>query len=276
MRKKRLVPVVLLRNGVVVQSKGFKRWQALGNPATIVARLSNWASDELIYLDITREGAYDLRRDDTNFANRGGLLEILDDVSRKCFMPLTFGGGIRTAEDVAVRLARGADKVAINTQALAEPAFITRCAHTHGAQCIVVSMDVRARTDGQPGWEVFADSGRQATARDAVEWAREAADRGAGELLLNSIDRDGAGQGYDLPLIEAVSSAVRIPVIALGGVGAWEHLGAGLDAGAAAVAAGNIFHYTENSVFNAARWLHERGYPVRRPALAALATEGDL
>ena len=271
---KRLIPVVLLRNGYVVQSKGFKRWQMLGNPSTVVSRLSNWTADELIYLDITREGAHDLRRDDLNFENRHEILEILGDVARKCFMPLTFGGGVRTPEDVRARLAGGADKVALNTAAFDTPDLIDTCAREHGAQCVVVSIDARRRDDG--GWEVWVDRGRRPTGRDPVSWAREAADRGAGEVLLGSIDNDGAAQGYDLALIAEVAGAVRIPVIALGGVGEWAHLGAGLDAGASAVAAGNIFHYSENSVVHAARWLFENGYGVRRPALTSLAREGDL
>lgn len=276
MRKQRLIPVVLLRNGMVVQSKGFKRYQALGNPATIVARLSNWQADELIYLDISRGGGYDLNRDDLNFENRGGVLEILEDVARRCFMPLTFGGGVRSEADVAERLARGADKVAITSQALHEPELITRCARRHGAQCVVVGIDVR-RVPGEPGtWRAYGEGGRHDSGRDAVEWARELADRGAGELLLQSIDCDGLGAGYDLELIRCISAAVSVPVVALGGVGQFAHLAQGLGAGAAAVAAGNIFHYTENSVYHAACHLAEAGYPVRRPALVSLAREGDL
>lgn len=274
MQKLRLIPVVMLRNGMIVQSKGFRRHQPLGNPATVVARLSNWQADELIYLDITREGAYDLNRDDLNFSNRGGLLEILEDVARRCFMPLTFGGGIRTEADVEARIARGADKVAITTQALRDPGFITRCARQHGAQCVVVGLDARRAEGG--GWRVYAEGGRFDAGRDAVEWAREAVDRGAGELLLHAIDRDGSGQGYDLDLVHAVASAVSVPVIALGGVGEHRHLAEGLAAGASAVAAGNIFHYTENSVYHAACHLAAAGHPVRRPALVSLATEGDL
>ena len=178
------------------------------------------------------------------------------------------------------RLSRGADKVALNTQAFDTPDLLARCARRHGAQCLVVSVDVRrvpaSDPSADPAWEVFVDGGRRATGRDPVAWAREAADRGAGEILLNSIDRDGAANGYDLDLIRAVSAAVRVPVIALGGVGEWAHLSAGLYAGAAAVAAGNIFHYTENSVYHAACHLASGGHPVRRPALVSLAREGDL
>lgn len=275
MQKRRLIPVVMLRNGVVVQSKGFRRYQPQGNPSTIVARLSNWQADELIYLDISRGGGYDLNRDDLNFENRGGLLEILEDVARQCFMPLTFGGGIRDERDVEQRLARGADKVALTSQPLADPGFITRCARRHGAQCVVVGLDVR-QVPGEGRWRVYGEGGRADAGRDAVEWAREVVDRGAGELLVQSIDRDGAGTGYDLPLIRAIAAAVTVPVIALGGVGDHRHFAEGLEAGASAVAAGNIFHYTENSVYHAACSLSAAGHPVRRPALVSLATEGDL
>lgn len=257
---------MLLRGGVVVQSKGFRRYQRLGNPVTIVERLSSWASDELVYLDISREQAYDLGRDDLNFENRATLLEILADVARTCFMPLTFGGGIRTVADVEARVRAGADKVAINSKPLEDPAFIDVCAREFGSQCVVVSIDALAR---EGGWEVYAQGGRVPTGHDPVGWAVEAEQRGAGEILLNSIDRDGAGAGYDLDLIRAVSEAVGIPVVALGGVGSWEHLADGLRlGGASAVAAANIFHYTENSVYNAKRHLYEAGLPVREPALA--------
>jgi cyclase len=264
--KQRLIPVVLLRNGVVVQSKGFKRYQVLGNPYTIVQRLSDWASDELIYLDISREKQYDLGRDDLKTWNRDSLEAIIAEVAKSAFMPLTVGGGIRTLEAVQKRLYLGADKVAINTQALKDPAFITRCAESFGSQCVVVSMDVKKDRDN---WEIYMNGGKEATHKTAVDWAKEAESRGAGELLVNSIDNDGRGQGYDLDLIHSVSSAVAVPVIACGGVGKWEHFISGIEAGASAVAAANIFHYTENSVYNAKKSLFEQGCNVRPPRFGA-------
>ena len=264
--KSRIIPVVLLRNGVVVQSKGFKRYQRLGNPTTIVRRLSNWLADELIYLDISSQQIYDLGRDDLNFPNRRSILEILQDVAKHCFMPLTFGGGIRTFDDVLARTRAGADKVAVNTQALNVPSFVDVCAKEFGSQCIVVSIDALRGANGS--WEVYAQGGKVPTGRHPAEWAAEVESRGAGEILLNSIDRDGSGKGYDNALNRAVVGAVKIPVIACGGVGEWAHLAQGIiEGGASAVAAANIFHYTENSVYEAKKYLCERGLNVRKPTL---------
>jgi cyclase len=264
--KNRLIPVVLLRNGVVVQSKGFKRYQLLGNPITIVQRLSDWAADELIYLDISREPIYDLGRDDLNIPNRHTILGILGDIAKKCFMPLSFGGGIRSLEDVLSRIRFGADKVTINSKALSEPNFLDECAKEFGSQCIVASIDVGTGRDGL--WEVYKKGGKIPTGRHPVEWAKEVEDRGAGEILLNSIDRDGNGKGYDIPLIRSVVDEVRIPVIALGGVGEWSHLAQGIVEGnASAVAAANIFHYVENSIYKAKKYLYESGLNIRKPVL---------
>jgi cyclase len=263
MLKNRLIVCLLLRNGNIVQSKGFKRYQRLGNPVTIVERLTNWMSDELVYLDISPDDVYDLRRDDLGVPNRRSIQDIIRDVAKCCFMPLTFGGKIRSLEDIYARVTSGADKVSINTQAFDRPEFITEAAREFGSQCIVVSMD--AKSTGPGAWEIYKRGGEIATGRGAVEWAREAEARGAGEILLNSIDRDGSATGYDLELVRAVVRAVKIPVIALGGVGEWRHFKEGLEAGASAVAAANIFHYSENSVYNARKYLYEQGVNVREP-----------
>lgn len=270
--RRRLIPVVLLREGVAVQSKGFRRYQRLGDPGTIVQRLSEWASDELIYLDITRApaggGVYDAGRDDLGTGNARSIAEALATIARRCFMPLAFGGGIRTLDDCARRIAAGADKVVINTQALREPGFIDACAREFGSQCVVLCID--AKSDGAGGWSVFGEGGRFDARRSPAAWAREAQERGAGEVLIQSIDRDGRGDGYDLPLVRSVVDAVSVPVIALGGVGEWSHLADGLTIGGAdAVAAANIFNYTENSVHHAKRVLFEAGLNVRRPRLDA-------
>jgi imidazole glycerol-phosphate synthase subunit HisF len=263
MLKRRLIPCILLRNGVIVQSKGFRRYQLLGTPTVAVERLSDWASDELVYLDISREAAYDLRRDDLKSPNRGSILEIIADVARHAFMPLTFGGGIRTLDDVVARVHAGADKVAVNTQPLRDPAFVEEASREVGSQCVVVSIDARARPDGG-GWEVFADGGREPTGRDPAEWAAEVEQRGAGEIFLNSIDRDGRGGGYDLELIDHVAERVTIPVIACGGAGSWDHMVEAMrSTAAAAISAANIFHYTENSVRNAKNALVAAGLDVR-------------
>ncbi len=265
MIKNRLVPVLLLRNGVMVQSRGFKRDQRLGDPTTIVERLSSWAADEIIYLDITRGQTYDLGRDDLNTFNRGSLLEILKDVATKCFMPLTFGGGIRSLDDILIRIHSGADKITINTQAIDNPGFVEESAREFGSQCIVVSIDAKRHEDGT--WSVMKAGGSEDTGLDPAQWARQMESRGAGEIFLNSVDRDGTGIGLDLALVQSVSKAVRIPVIACGGVGAWTHLKAGLTAGASAVAAANIFNHSENSVFKAKEHLFSAGCCVRPPKL---------
>lgn len=262
MLKSRVIPVVIIREGLCVQSRRFRRYQALGNPYTIVQRLSSWSSDELIFLDITRTGAYDLGRDDTNFSNLDTIERIVEEMSGACFMPLTVGGGIRTIDDVAVRLAAGADKITVNTLLATAPAIVTEAANEFGSQCVVASIDVQR--DGS-NLEVRVDGGREPVDLDPLSWARRAADLGAGELLVNSIDRDGQGDGYDLDLLHAIVDAVPVPVIALGGVGSWEHMQEGFETGAAAVAAANIFHHTEGSVTKAKRHIFENGGNVRAP-----------
>ena len=265
MKKKRFIAVLLLKNGWIVQSQAFQTHRNLGNPVTSVKRLSEWACDELIYLDISREPVYDLRREDLNHPNRNNILQIIEDVSKVTFMPVTFGGGIRTLHDIEERLSRGADKVAINSKPLANPEFLTEAAKEFGSQCIVVSMDVKT-VNGNP--RVLSQCGRFETEYTPVDWARRAEELGAGEILLNSIDRDGSKQGYDIPLIKSVAESVKIPVIACGGVGEWAHLAEALEATKVdAIAAANILHYRDQSVYLAKKFLFENGYPVRPPDL---------
>jgi cyclase len=265
MKKKRLIPVLLLKNGFLVQSKSFSRYQNLGDPVTAVKRLSDWASDELIYLDITREGPYDMRRDDKGHPNRNNIIDIIRDVSQYCHMPVTFGGRIRTLEDIALRVMNGGDKVSINKKALEDLHFVTQAAKEFGSQCIVVSIDALL-AGGR--YVVMSDGGRVVTEHDPAEWAKKAEGCGAGEIFLNSVDRDGTQQGYDIDLIRIVSEAVRIPVIACGGAGKWSHMAEVFDKTQAdAVAAANIFHYYDQSVFLAKQYLYEHGYNVRSPDL---------
>lgn len=261
MKKRRLIPILLLRNGWLVQSKQFKRWQNLGNPITAVKRLSSWASDELIYLDISRDDTYDMRRDDLGNPNRSSILDIISDVSKEAFMPITVGGRVRTLADIEQRLARGADKVAINTQALAEPDFIGKAAREFGSQCIVVSIDYRTVGNGPM---VMTDYGRAETGHTPLAWAQRVEALGAGEVLINSIDRDGMRNGYDLETLSAISETLHIPVIASGGVGTWDHLAEGLSQTTVdAVAAANIFQFTDQSVFLAKKHLTLHGLDVR-------------
>jgi len=270
----RVIPVILLKNGRVVQSKSFMRHQVLGNASLIVSRFSNWFADELIYLDISRKKHYDFKRDDLNFENKGSILEIIEDTSRKSFMPMTVGGGITTIKDVEDRLMSGADKVSINAEAFRRPKFIEECAKRFGSQCIVVSIDAKKMMDNS--WEVFVGFGKEATGQNPSEWANQMEDMGAGEIIINSIDRDGQGQGYDVDLVRSVVDRVNIPVIALGGAGEWGHLAECIDkARPSAVAASNIFQYTENAVYNANRYLFENSYEVRRPSIKTIMEAGD-
>lgn len=263
MTRPRLIPVLLLKHGVIVRSQLFKVHQVIGNPMSTVERFSHWNVDELILLDISESDHHDLRRDDLHQQYQGDTtLDVLAAVAKVCFMPLAVGGRVRTLEDVRARLQAGADKVVINTQALKDPAFVTAAAHRFGSQCIVVSIDVRRHPDGRA--EVYGDHGRDPTGRDPVAWAREVERLGAGEIFLTSIDRDGSGLGYDVDLIGQVSGAVGLPVIACGGVGRYEHFAAALrDGGAAAAAAANIFHFYELSYPSAKRACMDAGLPVR-------------
>lgn len=263
MLRKRVIPVILLRNGIIVQSRMFKRYQALGSPTAAVERLSNWASDELIYLDISTKPFYELRRDDLNHESFDDIQDIITLVSKRSFMPLTFGGGICSLDDISCRLKLGADKVTLNSLAVEKPEFIAECAREFGSQCIVVSMDVFQNHEGE--YRVFK-RGKEPTLFNPVDFAVCMQEMGAGELLLNSVNRDGTGSGFDIKLIQSVSGSVNIPVVAMGGCGKWEDFEDVLiRTEASAVAAANIFHHSENSVYDAKQFLFNRGLPVRKP-----------
>ena len=265
MKKKRLITVLLLRNGWLVQSKQFHRYQNLGNPSSAVRRLSQWAADEVIYLDITRDDLYDMGREDLGHPNRHNVLEIIEDVAKAALMPITVGGRIHSIQDIETRLTLGADKVCLNTKAIDEPQFIEEAAKQFGSQCIVVSIDVKTNAGFN---QVVTEGGRRPTAYTPEAWAKQVEELGAGEILLNSIDRDGMKTGYDLDLLNKVTEAVRIPVIACGGVGTWGHFAEALkETNVDAVAASNIFHYSDQSVYLARQYLFEQGLNVRPPEL---------
>ncbi len=273
MLKTRLIPVLLLKNSMLVRSRSFNFHQLTGDPLGQVERFTAWKADELIYLDITREGGYDnmatmsvvgsgTSHKDVLSGEVKSFADIIRLVSEKCTIPLTAGGGVRTLEDIQTLLNNGADKVSINTIAIENPHFITEASKRFGSQCIVVSVDVKVNPDGKK--EVYKHFGKESTGLDPVIWCKKIAQLGAGEVLLNSIDRDGDGNGYDLELIKSISEVVHIPVIALGGVGTFEHLVEGITkGGASAVAAANIFHFTELSVLNAKKYLKSKGIDVR-------------
>lgn len=261
MLKVRLIPVLLLLNGQLVRSQDFTVHQVIGNPVHEVERFNQWSVDELIYLDISRDEHYDLRRDDKKVRGLASSMDILDAVSRTCFMPLTWGGRLRNIEQIQAVLSRGADKVTLNTQAVREPALVGEAARRFGSQAVVGCIDVRRQADGEA--RVWIDGGREDTGMAPAAWARELERLGAGEILLQSIDRDGSGRGYDLELIREVAAATSVPVIALGGVGTFEHYAKAVAAGASAVAAANLWHFKELSDRGGKRALARAGVPVR-------------
>jgi imidazole glycerol-phosphate synthase subunit HisF len=259
--KHRLIPVLLLQNGKLVRSERFDVHQVIGNPIHEVARFNEWSVDELIYLDISRDGSYDQGRDDHAIGGLSSPVATLDAVAETCFMPLTFGGRIRSIADMQVRFEHGADKITLNTGAFDDRPLITEAAKQFGSQAVVISIDFRRHADGV--CEVFVEGANRGTGLTIVDWAREVTDRGAGEILLQSIDRDGVAKGYDLDAIAQVSQATRIPVIALGGVGRYEHYVDGIRAGASAVAAANIWHFRELADRGGKRALAAAGIAVR-------------
>ncbi len=251
--------------GRVVKGVNFVALRDAGDPVEIAARYNEQGADELTFLDITATS------DDRDL-----LLHIIEAVASQVFIPLTVGGGVRTVEDVRRLLNAGADKTSFNSAALANPQVIEDASSRYGAQCIVVAIDAKRRQpadeqrqgpDGRvagPGWDVYSHGGRRNTGIDAVGWARHMAQRGAGEILLTSMDRDGTKSGFDLALTRAVSDAVDVPVIASGGVGTLDHLADGIQAGGAdAVLAASIFHYGEFTVLQAKQHMAARGIPVR-------------
>jgi len=265
MKKKRLIPILLLKNGYLVQSKSFKHYQNLGNPIHAVKRLSQWGSDELIYLDISKGENYDIERDDLKYKNRPNFLSIIEQVSKATFMPITVGGKIKNLFDVEKRLLLGADKVSINSEAIVNYNFISNLAKEFGSQCVVVSVDVKVVNSK---YKVFSHGGTKITKYGIEEWVDIIEKSGGGEILLNSIDRDGAATGYDLNLLEIVSNRTKIPVIACGGVGKWEHFHEALTKTKVdAVSAANIFHYIDQSVFLSKKYLYEKELNVRKPDL---------
>jgi imidazole glycerol-phosphate synthase subunit HisF len=261
MLKTRLIPILLLKNGRLVRSEGFNIHQIIGNPVHEVERFNEWNVDELIYLDITRDGIYDQMRDDQKIKSISDPLDILTVVSKSCFMPLTWGGRVRTVDDMRERFRRGADKITLNTAAVDDPSLVTSGAHIFGSQAIVCSVDVFQHQDGD--YEVMVDGGTRPTGLDPVYWVKELERLGAGEILLQSINRDGTGEGYDVELIEKVSHSVTMPVIACSGVGMFEDYAMAVKAGAAAVAAANIWHFKELADRHGKRAMANAGINVR-------------
>jgi cyclase len=252
MLAKRIIPCLDVTDGRVVKGVNFVELRDAGDPVETARAYSEQGADEITFLDIT-----------ASHEGRDTMVDVVRQVARQVFVPLTVGGGIRTTGDVRMMLQAGADKVSINTAAMHQPAFINQAAEQFGSQCIVLAVDAK-RNANRTGWTVYTHGGRRPSQLDAVEWVREGVTRGAGEILLTSMDCDGTKDGYDLSLTRAVSQAVSVPVIASGGAGTLEHLYEALEAGCAdAVLAASIFHFGTYSIEETKRYLRERGIPVR-------------
>lgn len=250
MLSKRIIACLDVRDGVVVKGVQFEGLRRAGDPAELAGRYNAEGIDEIVILDVT-----------ATLEGRRALAQTIAAVAREIFIPLAVGGGIRTEADAAAAIEAGADKVSLNTAALATPALVTTLAARYGSQAVVVAIDAKLQNDR---FAVYARSGQASADRDAVEWAREAADRGTGEILLTSIDRDGTRSGFDCELTAAVSGAVPIPVIASGGAGGFDHFVEVFTRGRAdAALAASIFHYAEHGVRDLKRHLVECGIPVR-------------
>jgi len=254
---KRVIPCLDVDAGRVVKGTNFVDLRDAGDPVELAERYDAEGADELVFLDIT-----------ATHDKRGTVVELARRTADNVFIPFTIGGGIRSVDDAQAVLDAGADKVSVNSAAVARPELLDELAARFGAQCVVLAIDARRRTsdDASQGWEVFVAGGRTPTGSDAVAWAREGVERGAGEILLTSMDRDGTGDGYDLELTRAVSGAVAVPVIASGGAGTPEHLVEGLEAGADAVLVASILHYRRHRVAEVKQRLAAAGVPVRAPA----------
>ena len=251
MLAKRIIACLDVRDGQVVKGINFEGLRSAGEPAALARRYNEEGIDELVILDVT-----------ATLEKRRAMANTVRSVAKELFIPLCVGGGIRDADDAAAVVEAGADKVSLNTAALISPDLITRLASQYGSQAVIVAIDAKRTGDG---YAVYARSGTTAASRDAVEWAREAEDRGAGEILLTSIDRDGTKIGFDCEMTAAVSRAVNIPVIASGGAGSFDHFVDVFSEGRAdAALAASIFHYAEHSVSGLKRHLHDRGIPVRQ------------
>ena len=253
MPAKRVIPCLDVTGGRVVKGVRFENLRDAGDPAELAAVYDREGADEIVFLDITASS--DARKI---------LLDAVERTADQVFIPLAVGGGVRTAADMAELLTHGADKVSVNTAALADPTLLTRCAEIFGAQCVVLAIDARKR-ENAPGWVVYSHGGRRATGRDAVEWAALGERLGAGEILLTSMDYDGTHAGYDLELTRAVSGAVRLPVIASGGAGSARHMYEALtEGGADAALAASVFHFGELSIGAVKQELVALGLEVRQ------------
>jgi cyclase len=252
----RVIPCLDVDAGRVVKGVNFENLRDAGDPVELAAAYDAQGADELTFLDVT-----------ASTAARGTMLDVVSRTAEQVFIPLTVGGGVRTVEDVDRLLRAGADKVSVNTAAIARPDLLRELSERFGSQCIVLSVDARTVPQGQPdtasGWEVTTHGGKRGTGIDAVEWAVRGAELGVGEILLNSMDADGTKAGFDLPMIRAVRAAVHVPVIASGGAGAVEHFAPAVEAGADAVLAASVFHFGDMTIAEVKKSMREEGITVR-------------
>ncbi|MDD2956200.1 MAG: imidazole glycerol phosphate synthase subunit HisF [Oscillospiraceae bacterium] len=252
MLAKRIIPCLDVRDGMVVKGINFVGIKEVGDPVECAVEYDRQGADEITFLDIT-----------ATHEGRGTMIDVVRNTARRVFVPLTVGGGIRTLEDYRDILRAGADKVSVNSAAIRDPELISRAADKFGSQCVVVAVDVKRREDGS--YAVFINGGRIDTGLDALQWIRECENRGAGEILLTSMDADGTKNGFDLPLTDTVSRMVNIPVIASGGCGSLAHFGEVFEqTGASAALAASLFHYRELTVGQVKEYLAGRGIPVRK------------
>ncbi|MBL7232714.1 imidazole glycerol phosphate synthase subunit HisF [Komagataeibacter oboediens] len=250
MLKLRVIPCLDVKNGRVVKGVNFVSLRDAGDPVEQAAVYDAAGADELTFLDITASNE-----------NRDTILDVVSRTAERIFLPLTVGGGVRTTDDMRRLLLAGADKCAMNSAAVSRPELVSEAAQKFGSQCVVVAID--ARSDGHGSWEVYTHGGRTPTGRNVIDWCREVAERGAGEILLTSMDRDGTGKGFDLDLLRAANAAVRIPIVASGGVGELEHFVEGARAGATGLLAASVFHFGQFTIPQVKQALTAAGLPVR-------------
>jgi imidazole glycerol-phosphate synthase subunit HisF len=250
MLKLRVIPCLDVKNGRVVKGVNFVSLRDAGDPVEQAAVYDAAGADELTFLDIT-----------ASHENRDTILDVVSRTAERIFLPLTVGGGVRTTDDMRRLLLAGADKCAMNSAAVARPGLVSEAARKFGSQCVVVAID--ARSDGHGSWEVYTHGGRTPTGRNVIDWCREVVERGAGEILLTSMDRDGTGSGFDLDLLRAACAAVRVPIVASGGVGTLDHFVEGARAGATGLLAASVFHFGQFTIPQVKQALADAGLPVR-------------
>ncbi|POF61890.1 imidazole glycerol phosphate synthase subunit HisF [Novacetimonas maltaceti] len=251
MLKLRVIPCLDVKNGRVVKGVNFVSLRDAGDPVEQAAVYDAAGADELTFLDITASSE-----------NRDTILDVVNRTAERIFLPLTVGGGVRTTDDMRRLLLAGADKCAMNSAAVTRPDLISEAAQKFGSQCVVVAID--ARSDGHGSWEVYTHGGRTPTGRNVIDWCREVAERGAGEILMTSMDRDGTGKGFDLDLLRAACGAVRVPIVASGGVGDLQHFVEGAKAGATGLLAASVFHFGQFTIPQVKQALAAAGLPVRQ------------